>query len=61
MGASVASTLFAVALLASGQSFNHYRNFSRSNRDGRIFEYPHQTVAASPYHALSGDHSGDDS
>lgn len=40
MGA-IMSTLFAVALLASGQKFNDYWYFSRTNCNGRIFKITH--------------------
>ncbi len=36
LGTSLASILFAVALLASRTKLYTHRNFSRTNRDGRI-------------------------
>jgi len=41
LGTVAASTLFAVALLASGQSRHHHRHTGRTGGDGRVHELAH--------------------
>ena len=40
LGTTLASTLFAVALLASGQNSTHHRHAGRPDRDGRVPQHP---------------------
>jgi hypothetical protein len=57
LGVSGASTLFAVAS-GFGSKLDFDRNARRSNRDGRLFEYSHSSVAAASYYALDCNCSG---
>ena len=51
LGVGVASTLFAIALLASGPELHPDRHAVRPDRDGRLHQLPHAAVGAAAAHA----------
>ena len=51
LGTAVAGSLFAVALLCSGQSSTLHRHAGGPDRDGRLPELPHAPLAAPPDYA----------
>jgi len=59
VGAGFASTLFAVALLASGQNSSITGTLGRAGGDGRLYPYEAEAVGAADGHAHAGDHPDD--
>ena len=58
LGTVVASTLFAVALLASGQSSTITGHARRAGGDGRLHALADQAVGAAAHHPHAGDPAG---
>ena len=58
LGTGAAGVLFAVALLASGQSSTLTGTHGRPDRDGRLPQLPHAALAAAADHAQPGGRSG---
>ena len=59
-GVAIASTLFAIALLASGAEFDRYRDTRRSDRDGRLPEPATAALGAPAGHARHRHRPGRD-
>jgi manganese transport protein len=57
VGAAGASTLFAIALLASRSELLDYRDAGRPGGDGGVHPHPSGSVAAAADYALAGDYS----
>ena len=57
LGTTLASTLFAVALLCSGSERDAHRHARRTDRDGRVHQHPPAAVAAPADHAPDRHHS----
>jgi manganese transport protein len=57
VGAAGASTLFAIALLASGQNSSHHRHARRAGGDGGFRPHPRFAVAPPAHYPLAGDYS----
>ena len=59
VGAAGASTLFAVALLASGAELFDHRHAGRAGGDGRLHPHEREAMAAADDHTLAGDYAYD--